>query len=106
MKRWIRAMRLTIAALALAGPAFAQPVVPFPEQRQAPDPPPSHSTEVSGQVKSMDGNLLTLSDGQRLVVMPELTAQTGDLKPGAKVKASYAETAGRKVATSIKVEPN
>ena len=29
----------------------------------------------------------------------------GELKPGATIKASYAETAGRKVVTTIQVDP-
>ena len=105
MNSWSRVVGQMIAGIALVGPAFAQVVVPVPEVRPAPDPPPSHSTEVSGHVKSVEENVLTLTDGHRLVVLPGLTVQHGDLKPGAKVRASYAETAGRKVATSIRVDP-
>ena len=47
---------------------------------------------------------MTLTDGRRLVFLPGLTEQRGELKPGADVKASYAETAGRKVAVSIEVD--
>jgi hypothetical protein len=95
----------------LAGPAYAQdsqglPIpIPDPEPKQAPEPAPSSMTRISGKVQSIDGHLLTLTDGVQLVFLPGLTEQHGELTPGATIKASYAETAGRKVVTSIRVDP-
>ena len=99
---------LALAGIALATPAFSQdaPVAPFPPTRPqgAPDPPPSRSTQLTGKIQNVSGNVMTLTDGRRLVFLPGLTEQRGELKPGADVKASYAETAGRKVAVSIEVD--
>ena len=103
-----RVIGLAVAAFALAAPAFGQdaPVVPFPSIRpQGPsEPPPSRSTRLTGKIHDVSDNVLTLTDGRRLVFLPGLTEQRGELKPGADVKASYAETAGRKVAVSIEVD--
>ena len=102
-----RVIGLAVAGFALAAPAFGQdtPVVPFPSIRpQGPsEPPPSRSTRLTGKIHDVSDNVLTLTDGRRLVFLPGLTEQRGELKPGADVKASYAETAGRKVAVSIEV---
>ncbi len=109
------ALAATSAALvmsaALLGPGYAQDTqnvpmpVPHPDPKQAPEPAASSSTRITGQVKSVDGHLLTLTDGVQLVFFPGFTEQHGELKPGATIKASYAETAGRKVVTSIRVDP-
>ena len=104
----VGAVGLVVAGIALVGPAFTQnaPVIPFPPTRSPgpPDPPPSRSTHLTGKIQSVNGNVLTLTDGRRLVFLPGLTEQRGELKAGADVKASYAETAGRKVAVSIQVD--
>ena len=100
-----------MASVALMGSAYAQdnqrqPMpVPHADPKQAPEPAASASTRITGKVRSVDGHLLTLTDGVQLVFFPGLTEQHGELKPGATIKASYAETAGRKVATSIRVDP-
>jgi hypothetical protein len=97
------------AALVAPAAAYDAQVVPLPDlrdQRQTPDPPPSKATRLSGEVKQVDGQVLILKDGERLLFLPGVTEHHGgELKPGAIIKASYAETAGRKVATSIRVEP-
>ena len=102
---------LAVASIALMGQVYAQDTqnqpLPFPDPdpKQLPEPAPSSATRISGKVHSVDGHLLTLTDGVQLVFFPGLTEQHGELKPGAMIKASYAETAGRKVATSIRVDP-
>jgi hypothetical protein len=109
--RWKTTVALTVMSLALMGPAYAQDTqdapmpVPHPDPKQVPEPAASASTQITGKVKSVDGTLLTLTDGVQLVFFPGFTEQHGELKPGATIKASYAETAGRKVATSIRVDP-
>jgi hypothetical protein len=110
MSRWKTTVVLAVTSGALMGPAYAQdkgvPMpVPHPDPKQAPEPAASSSTRITGKVKSVDGHLLTLTDGVQLVFFPGFTEQHGELKPGATIKASYAETAGRKVATSIRVDP-
>jgi hypothetical protein len=79
--------------------------VPHADPKQVPEPAASASTRITGKVQSVDGHLLTLTDGVQLVFFPGFTEQHGELKPGATIKASYAETAGRKVVTSIQVDP-
>ena len=109
--RWKLMMVLAGTSIALMGPAYAQdkdglPIpIPDPEPKQAPEPAPSSSTRITGKVKSVDGPLLTLTDGVQLIFVPGLSEQRGELKPGATIKASYAETAGRKVVTTIQVDP-
>ena len=108
---WKTTVALAVASVALMGPVCAQPSqnqpmpIPDPDPKHAPEPAPSSSTRITGKVRSVDGHLLTLTDGVQLVFFPGLTEQHGELKPGATIKASYAETAGRKVATSIRVDP-
>jgi hypothetical protein len=100
-----------MTSLELMGSGYAQdnqrqPMpVPHADPKQVPDPAASASTRITGKVKSVDGPVLTLTDGVQLVFFPGFTEQHGELKPGASIKASYAETAGRKVATSIHVDP-
>lgn len=109
--RWMTAGALAAVSIALMAPAYAQDTqgvpmpVPHPDPKQAPEPAASASTRITGKVRSVDGHLLTLTDGVQLVFFPGFTEQHGELKPGATIKASYAETAGRKVATSIRVDP-
>jgi hypothetical protein len=108
---WKTTVALAATSAALMGPAYAQDTqglpmpVPHPDPKQVPEPAASASTRITGKVKSVDGPLLTLTDGVQLVFFPGFTEQHGELKPGATIKASYAETAGRKVATSIRVDP-
>ena len=109
--RWKMTIAFAGASVALLGPAHAQDSqnqlmpIPDPDPKQVPEPAPSSSTRITGQVHSVDGHLLTLTDGVQLVFFPGFTEQHGELKPGATIKASYAETAGRKVVTSIRVDP-
>lgn len=110
-RRWQTAIALAVTSFALMGPAYAQdkeglPIpLPDPASKQAPEPAPSSSTRITGKVRSIEGHLLTLTDGVQLVFIPGFTEQHGELTPGATIKASYAETAGRKVVTSIRVDP-
>lgn len=111
--RWKTTLALAVTSVALMGPAYAQdkdsqglPMpVPHADPKQVPEPAASSSTRITGTVRSVDGHLLTLTDGVQLVFFPGFTEQHGELKPGAIIKASYAETAGRKVVTSIHVDP-
>jgi hypothetical protein len=108
--RWKTTIALAVTSVALMGPAYAQdkgvPMpVPHADPKQVAEPAASASTRITGKVQSVDGHLLTLTDGVQLVFFPGFTEQHGELKPGATIKASYAETAGRKVATSIRVDP-
>lgn len=115
--RWKATVTLAVTSVALVtsvafmGSAYAQdnqrqPMpVPHPDPKQVPEPAASASTRITGKVQSVDGHLLTLTDGAQLVFFPGFTEQHGELKPGATIKASYAETAGRKVVTSIHVDP-
>lgn len=109
--RWNTTVVLAVAIVALMGPAYAQdnqrqPMpVPHADPKQVPEPAASSATRITGKVQSVDGHLLTLTDGVQLVFFPGFTEQHGELKPGATIKASYAETAGRKVVTSIRVDP-
>src|SRR5262245_35904254 len=84
---------LVAAGVALVGPALAQndPAIPIPipstpDPRKTPDPPPSRSTQISGRVRSVDGSIVTFTDGRQIVVLPGVTEQRGDLRPGAAVK--------------------
>ena len=108
---WSASAVVAMVTVTLTAPAFAQNApqhmpIPFPDTpKQAPDPAPSSATRLTGQVRTVDGHVVTLTDGQQLVFVPGLTEQHGEIKPGATIKASYAESAGRKVATSIRVDP-
>ena len=110
-RRRIMTAALVAMSVAFTAPAYAENAqglpVPIPDAaaKQPPDPAPSSATRITGKVRSVDGHLLTLTDGVQLVFFPGFTEQHGELRPGATIKASYAETAGRKVVTSIRVDP-
>jgi hypothetical protein len=61
------------------------------------------AAEVEGKIQSVDTSdrTIVLDDGTKLSIAEGVTMQ--DLKEGAKVKASYEERDGKKVATSITV---
>jgi hypothetical protein len=63
--------------------------------------------EVQGKVKSYDAatNMITLEDGTQISVPANVKVQADQLKPGAKIKASYDEKDGKKVASSVEVTP-
>jgi hypothetical protein len=109
--RWSASAVVALVTVTLGAPAVAQNAppkmpIPFPDApKQAPDPAPSSATSLTGKIRTVDGHVVTLTDGQQLVFVPGLTEQHGEIKPGATIKASYAESAGRKVATSIRVDP-
>lgn len=111
---WMTTMAMAATSLALIAPASAQDTpnapsnvlpIPDPDPKQIAEPAPSSATEIRGTVQRVDGHLLTLTGGEQLVFIPGMTHQTGELSPGATIKASYAESAGRKVITRIRVEP-
>jgi Cu/Ag efflux protein CusF len=59
--------------------------------------------DVEGKVQSMDANdrVLTLEDGTKLWIAEGVSIE--GLKEGAKVKASFEERDGKKVASSVQV---
>jgi len=65
----------------------------------------SGAREVEGTILSMDSSRshLTLNDGTQLMIPDSLRAARDALKEGARVKATYEEQDGQKVATSITV---
>ncbi len=109
-RRVARAFMLSVAlVMAMAGggaPAIAQPRTsdgaggPAREQERPPD-----ARQIEGQVQSVTEHRLTLTDGTQLILHSGVAAQQDQLRPGARIKASYAETAGRKVVTSIEIVP-
>ncbi|MGH7326396.1 MAG: DUF1344 domain-containing protein [Candidatus Rokuibacteriota bacterium] len=91
-------MRILLA-LFTAGLLAASPMLWEPDTvAQA-----QQSKQVSGSVKSVDAakKMVTLEDGTMLMVSDE--AKLKELKPGTKIKASYNETGGQKVTTSVEV---
>jgi hypothetical protein len=49
--------------------------------------------------------VLTLDDGTRLTIPPQMKIDRGGLQPGSEVKASYEDRSGEKVITNIQVMP-
>lgn len=90
-------MRIVLAVL-IAGLLAASPLL------LVSDAIAQQSKQVSGSVKSVDASkkMVTLDDGTMLMVSDE--AKLKELKPGTKIKASYNETGGQKVTTSIEVQ--
>src|SRR5262245_54627658 len=95
-------------SLVLASGVVAQtqaPAQPAPAPGAAPGGAAGMDKHLEGQVKMFDaaGKKLTLADGTEVMVPP--TVKTADLKPGAKVKVSYEEKGGQKVAKQVEVSP-
>ena len=67
----------------------------------------SQVKQVEGNITSLDasGKSITLDDGTQLMIPDSLKVARSSLKEGARVKATYEEQAGQKVATSLKVQP-
>jgi len=63
--------------------------------------------DIQGTVKSLDqsGQVLTLDDGTQLLLPPGLGVKRNDLQPGDNVKASYEESGGQKIVTTLEVRP-
>ncbi len=77
-----------------------------PTQGTAPsETGPSGAKEVEGTIMSMDSSRsnITLNDGTQLTIPDSLRAARDALQEGARVKATYKEQDGQRVATSITV---
>ncbi len=61
--------------------------------------------QIEGMIKSVDpnGGVVMLEDGTRLMIPASVRVQRDALKEGVPVKASYEETGGQKIVTSIEV---
>lgn len=62
---------------------------------------------IEGKIMSVDpsGGMVTLFDGTKLMIPPDLKVLRDAFKKGATVKATYVEKGGQKVVTSIVVHP-
>ena len=92
-------MKSVRAILVLAVAAFAIAVAPMAWAADV----------VQGKIKSVDPGkeIVTLDNGTKLTIPPTLTAEEKSaLKPGAKVRASYEEKGGQKVATALIIVPS
>lgn len=60
---------------------------------------------IEGKIMSVDpsGEMVTLFDGTKLMIPPDLKVLRDALKKGATIKATYVEKGGQKVVTSIVV---
>ena len=69
--------------------------------------PACWAEDIQGKLKSVDANgrVLTLDDGTRLTVPPQMKIDRSGLQPGAQVKASYEDRSGEKVITDLQVMP-
>ena len=67
----------------------------------------SQAKQIEGNIASIDtsGKSIILDDGTQLMIPDSLKVARSSLKEGARVMATYEEQAGRKVATSLKVQP-
>jgi cytoskeletal protein RodZ len=81
-------------------PGAEKPATPEAEK------PATAEKKVEGQVKSIDAakKEMTLTDGTTFTIS-EGTTVPPDVKAGASVTASYKEEAGKKVLTSVEVQP-
>ena len=113
--RWNTTVVLAVTSVALMGPRYwasyaqdnqRQPMpVPHPDPKQAPEPAASSSTRITGKVRSVDGHLLTLTDGVQLVFFPGFTEQHGELEPGATSRRAMRRRQAGRCVTSIHVDP-
>lgn len=72
---------------------------------QAPHPEKQPEKQIEGKIKSVerDGGVVMLEDGTRLMIPAFVRVQRDALKEGVPVKASYEESGGQKIVTSIEV---
>ena len=103
-----------LIALAVVGSsaAWAQTTPPTKNQPPAMDKAPALSTmpegkEIQGTIKSVDRakQTLTLEDGTTLTIPSSVKVAPNALKKGAKVSAKYEEQGGKRVVTTLHIEP-
>jgi Cu/Ag efflux protein CusF len=108
-------MFATLIALAVgASSAWAQMTPATQNQPPAMDKAPTQSQsampeskEIQGTIQSVDEakKTLTLDDGTILTIPSSVKVAPNTLKKGAKVSAKYEEQGGKRVVTSLRVEP-
>lgn len=88
-------------SVGLAGETVAQTQRPPGAEK-----PATGEQKVEGQIKSIDASKkeMTLADGTKFTI-PKGTTLPRGVKAGATVTASYKEEAGKKVLTSVEVQP-
>ena len=64
---------------------------------------PAEMKQIEGKIKTVDGGLVTLDDGTKLMIPASVKVERASLKEGATVKASYEQRAGQNIVTSIEV---
>jgi len=96
-------------SVGLAGETVAQTQRPPGAEKPATpgaEKPATGEQRIEGRVKSIDASKkeMTLADGTKFTI-PVGTTIPPDVKAGATVTASYKEEAGKKVLTSVEVQP-
>jgi copper chaperone CopZ len=86
-----------------AAPVMAQVPQPYP-QIPAGAGAPAEAKQIEGKIKTVDGGLVTLDDGTKLMIPASVKVERASLKEGATVKASYEQRAGQNIVTSIEVQ--
>jgi hypothetical protein len=113
MKKMNRTFAIVVALTLLgSGAAWAQMAPSAPSQSPAMDKASAQSMkpeakEIQGTIKSVDQmkKTLTLEDGTTLAIPASVKVAPDTLKKGAKVSATYEDRGGRRVVTSLHVEP-
>ncbi|HSB72627.1 MAG TPA: DUF1344 domain-containing protein [Candidatus Methylomirabilis sp.] len=107
-------MVTTLIALTVVGSSAAWAQMTPPGQKESPamDRAPAQSgtaeaKEIQGTIKSVDPSkkILTLEDGTTLTIPSSVKVAPDTLKTGARVSAKYEEQGGKRVVTSLHVEP-
>lgn len=96
-RKWI-AGAATLAVMACSGMSIQAVAA----QAQTTKPGTMKGPEIEGRVRDVRGEQITLNDGTMLTV-PKSQAKLGELKAGAKIKATYEERDGKKIVTSLQV---
>jgi Cu/Ag efflux protein CusF len=100
-RKWI-AGAATFAVMACSGMSIHAVGTQAQSTKPGTMPGTMKGPEIEGRVRDVRGEQITLNDGTTLTV-PKSQAKLGELKAGAKIKATYEERDGKKIVTSLQV---
>ncbi len=103
---------ILLASVMSAAPVMAQAPQPYPQMPGGQMPggagAPAEAKQIEGKIKTVNGGLVTLEDGTKLMipasVLVSSKVERASLKEGATIKASFEQRAGQNIVTSIEVQ--
>ncbi len=94
---------ILLASVMSVAPVMAQAQQPYPQMPGGAGAP-AEAKQIEGKIKTVDGGLVTLEDGTKLMIPASVKVERASLKEGATIKANFEQRAGQNIVTSIEVQ--